>query len=497
MTQSRPSTLRSTIINIGGAVIPAALMLVTVPIYIHLIGASRYGVLTIVWLLLGYFGVFDLGFGRAVANRIAALHDVAPEQRETVFWTGLALSIVTSLVGGLLLYLIAKALFISVFHVDHALRDEVERAIPWMILALPLTIVISLLSGALEGRQEFLSLTVSRIIGTAFFQIIPLVVAYSGYKTLPNLIPAVLLSRAFTIIILFTYCFKKLPLGAQPRFSRSEVRSLLEFGSWITLTGIVSPLLTVIDRFIISTKLGMLYVTAYTIPSNLGNYIGIIPSSLQLALFPRFAMASREEGRCIVRRFTLLLSALMSPIVIIAILSLKPFLAVWIGGSLSDMATPVGQILFLGVWINTLAFIPYAYLQGIGRPDIVAKFHLLELFPYGIVLWLLIDFLGIRGVAWAWTFRVMADALLLYYASGALSSLLRAWLPGTLVILAFFLSTNVPNILSVDYLLPALLLVATGIALAERSSRSQGVNAFQIIVAKFSPKNATSEGDNG
>ena len=38
-----------------------AIALVTIPIYIHHLWYSRYGVLTIAWILVGYFGFLDLG----------------------------------------------------------------------------------------------------------------------------------------------------------------------------------------------------------------------------------------------------------------------------------------------------------------------------------------------------------------------------------------------------------------------------------------------------
>jgi hypothetical protein len=49
-----------------------------------------------------------------------------------------------------------------------------------------------------------------------------------------------------------------------------------------------------------------------------------------------------------------------------------------------------------------------------GRPDLTAKLHLIELPPYLLLLWLLIRVDGIDGAAIIWTARVAADAVALF-----------------------------------------------------------------------------------
>ncbi|MDB5831764.1 MAG: polysaccharide biosynthesis protein, partial [Caballeronia sp.] len=46
----------------------------TVPAYIHLVGVERYGVISLVWTLIGYFGILDLGMGMAAQHKISKAH---------------------------------------------------------------------------------------------------------------------------------------------------------------------------------------------------------------------------------------------------------------------------------------------------------------------------------------------------------------------------------------------------------------------------------------
>jgi O-antigen/teichoic acid export membrane protein len=70
--------------------------------------------------------------------------------------------------------------------------------------------------------------------------------------------------------------------------------------------------------------------------------------------------------------------------------------------------------LAVGVLINGVGFVSFGVLQGVGRPDLTGKSHLIELPLYGLMIWLLGRSLGLVGFAIAWTLRVFLDTVLLW-----------------------------------------------------------------------------------
>jgi O-antigen/teichoic acid export membrane protein len=71
------------ILNLSSPFVQIAIALVMVPIYLHHVGDARYGVLSIVWILLGYFGFLDLGLTRAAIGGFA-LRDAPQSDRDRV-----------------------------------------------------------------------------------------------------------------------------------------------------------------------------------------------------------------------------------------------------------------------------------------------------------------------------------------------------------------------------------------------------------------------------
>ena len=94
------SMVKNMAINFSGLVLPTFVSLITVPAYIHLVGVERYGVISLVWTLIGYFGILDLGMGMAAQHQISKAHAANdPEARSRVFWSAIWLNLGTGIIG--------------------------------------------------------------------------------------------------------------------------------------------------------------------------------------------------------------------------------------------------------------------------------------------------------------------------------------------------------------------------------------------------------------
>ena len=410
------SVARHTFYNLTGAIGSLLIVLVTVPLFLARIGTARYGILAIVWIILGYFGLFNLGLNRATTNRIAQLED--EREREGVFWTSLALNTGLGLFGGLILYMAGRLLVGPVFTLTPTLAHEIRVSLPYLALAVPLSMTTVVLTGALEARERFGTVNLLQLGGNLLYYGAPLLAAESWSPSLAVLIPVTVAARAVSALFFIPPLIRALPLRNRPHLEPGQASGLFRYGFWITLTDIVGPILSTLDRLVIGVLDGASAVTYYVIPSNFASRGTLLAGALSRSLFPRLSRSEPDAAKDTAVRAVLALNSLTTPLILVGIFLMHPFLALWINPAFASRAAPVGEILLLGIWANGLAQIPYALLQAQGRPDLTARFHLLELAPYLALLWVGLVLYGLPGAALAWVARVGADAVLLFSFSG-------------------------------------------------------------------------------
>jgi O-antigen/teichoic acid export membrane protein len=413
---------RNTLYNVVGQALPLLLGLAAIPITLRALGAARFGLLGLAWAILGYVGVLDLGLGRAttkfVAEHLAAGDKLRLERIATLAVAG---QTVAAALGGVLLALVAPLLAGRVLGVPPALHAEARGMLLVLALSVPFVVLSASLRAILEAAQRFDLVNLIRTPMSAAVLLIPAVVAPLG-AGLPTIVLLLLLARIVACGITAALVPRAIPGFRWALDVRWEtLRPLLGYGGWVSVSNVASPVLVYLERFLLASLVGVAAVGAYTAPAEAVQRLLIVPAGLASALFPVVSASGPATGgretpdsveRLLGRPLRFLLLSL-APIVILLVAGANPLVRLWLGSHYASQSTAAFAILAAGVLVNGLAHIPYAYLLARGRPDLPAKFHLLELPLYVALGLLLIRRLGVTGAALAWTLRVTVDAALL------------------------------------------------------------------------------------
>jgi len=390
---------------------------VAIPILVRGIGVPRFGILSLAWIVIGYFSLFDLGMGRALTKLVA--DKLGTDQEHSIpplAWTSLLLLVFMGFLGGVVLALFSPWL-VRVLSISITLRMETLHAFYLLAVSIPVVTVTSGLRGILEAHQRFGILNAIRIPMSAFSFLGPLLVLPFSNHLVP-IIGVLLLGRlggGFAHLLACLYAMPALHRGFA--LKRSLLVPVLSFGGWMTVSNLVSPVMVYLDRFLIGALLSVSAVTYYTAPFDMVSRLSVIPGAIVGVLFPAFALSFSQDPT----RTGLLLSRGVKYIflsvfpIILVIVTLAPEgLRLWLGSDFAGNSSSVLRWLAAGTFVNCLAQVPFAMVQGVGRPDITAKLHLLELPLYLLILWSLVHSYGIAGAAIAWAVRVTLDAILLF-----------------------------------------------------------------------------------
>ena len=405
-------------INLAGSLIPIATALATVPIYLSAIGTARYGIVSVAWILLGYFGFLDFGLSRASANALSRVGRGTRDERAPILVTAFVLNLAAGLVGSVLLYACARLFVAHFIQAPSGIIAELRPVLPYLAAMLPLGMIAGVATGALESREMFVASNTVSTFGTVTGQLLPLLAVYLAGPSLGVIIPALFFSRLLTILASFAMVFRVEGRLSPFDFDRRWIGRLLHYGAWVTVTSLVSPLLESLDQFLIAGMLGVAAVAEYAVPMNLAMRSQVVATALARTLFPQLSRLSPDEAAAVMEEATVGLAYGFGAIIAPAIMLSHVFLTLWVGARIAAVSAPVAEILLLGAWANGVAFIPYAFLQGKGRPDLTAKAHLIEVIPFIAVLVGLTHLLGLPGAALAWTLRVAVDLALLLWMSG-------------------------------------------------------------------------------
>ena len=409
--------IRHAIYNLLGLGLPLVVAIFTIPMLIHELGDAKFGLLTLIWALVSYFGLFDLGLGRALTQQLAfILNGPNHEDSGQIIITSLALMAILGVIAALIMYIFGP---IGVDKIrDLSDRQEVINSVYLMAISMPFILVTSGFRGILEAKHHFGIINAIRLPMGMFTFIGPILsIIYFG----PNLemITLVLVIGRFIGFFIhgFYVCNAVKNLHGVFSFNFRFLRPLLFSGGWFTISNVVSPFMGYIDRYLIGILISPAAIAFYATPQELITKISIIPASLNAVLFPKFSQysgANSEINKSFYYFSLKIVFLIVLPITSCIFIFSFDLLSLWVGNDFAYDSYKLAQIFAIGIFINCLSQIPYTLIQGIGFPKITAIIHIIELPIFLILLWILIDQYGIIGAGFSWLCRITFDAIALF-----------------------------------------------------------------------------------
>ena len=406
--------LRNTTLNLVGQALPVLVALGAMPVVVRGLGPTRFGVLALAWTVVGYFSLFDLGFGRAAVKRVSeTLADGAgAEGARVVSGTVVVVQGAVGLVSAVVLWLLTPFLADLFLTVPPEMRAESRQVFSLLALAVPGVLLSNAYRAVLEGAQRFGLVNAIRAPFSTATLLIPLLGVLLSWS-LPQIVLGLVVAR---YLAAFAYGFANARLvgGGRPQFQMAELRRLLRFGGWVAVSNTLVPLVVYLERFVVAALLTTAALAYYAVPHELISKMLLIPGAVAAALFPTISdLQARGDAASILERVqqgVKLVAIPLVPVSLCLVVFAQPILAVWLGPDYGEQSTVVLQLLAVAALLNALAFVPFALVEGVGHPDLVAKYHLAELPLYTAILLLLVWRFGIVGAAMGWGLRMLWTA---------------------------------------------------------------------------------------
>lgn len=405
--------------NIAGVAFPTLAALLAIPQLIEILGLERFGLLSLGWMLVGFWGLLDFGLARAITHAVSS----ESNHRITAFKHALSnrLTLLMCSLGvmwAVVLALAAPWLATKALSTPLSLQQEVLNACYWMALQVPIMLFVNARLAVLEGQHRFVKANLLKVpFGMAMF-LLPLWVSYFSVD-MGHIFAALFGLRVLFALSLFWGVW--FDASATYPLTWQETKSSLVFSGWLAVSNVVGPMLTYFDRFYISAFLGLTAVAYYTIPYDLLMRFLVLPMAIMGVVFPLLTQSLSKQAydgveQALSRSLNWLLW-LWLPVLSIAMIFAKPLLTLWLGDDTAMNIWQIAQVFLVGVFINGLAMILYNLLQAQGRTDLTAKFHLLELPIYAAIFVVAIAQWQLLGAALAWVLRAWLDFMLLWWAS--------------------------------------------------------------------------------
>ncbi len=375
------------------------------PYIIKQIGVEEFGLWSLVYAIIGLFGLLDFGFATAAIKYVGEAFGARDFSRLNQAISSLTtVYLLIGFVCLLLVFLLASPLS-GFFEIPqgHAGNFTTILIIVGLFVALsfPLSIYKAILIGS--GYQSFISLfEVSMVLVNAGLVVYLL---ENGYGIIGMAWSAALTTLG-SLLLAIPVVKRKVP-EIQITFSIisfSRIRELMSFSVYQFITNIAVLLVMGIDPIVVGMFLPLSAVALYSIAGRIGEYSFLLNKQFSNALTPLISQAQGGKRDDLIRRILLdgtrFLMAIALPFLALLYFYAPNIIHVWVGPDFAE-SSELLRILLIAIFFSTLQLNASSVLAMTGHHRFLALTMMISALLNFVLSVILVQFMGLAGVALA------------------------------------------------------------------------------------------------
>jgi O-antigen/teichoic acid export membrane protein len=373
------------------------------PFVVHHLGATGYGVWSLLAGLVGYLGLLDLGIRQAV-NRYVAHHHAVGAHEESSSIVSAALGLF-GMLGAVAVVLSSAVAYLApfVFNIPESLTSDTRIIVVLGGLSVALSLIGGVFGGAVTGLQRFDVQCFLEVLLTTIRTAAVVVALLHGY----GLVALAVIQLAATALDCVAYfaAAHRLYSQLQLRFHRALLpyaRTLLLFAASLSVVVVLRGLSAQSYSVVIAAFLPIELLTFYAIARNLSVQATSLPASLANLMTPHVsALSASGSGRVDEEILSVakLVTLVSAPIAITFLLRGESFITLWMGSPYGPASGEILRMLAITLWLDASRLVVHQSLVGMGKQRMLIPGYALDLIVNLLLSIVLVQRFGIVGVA--------------------------------------------------------------------------------------------------